>query len=180
MEDCFVAARDGRIALNPEHVDLLLGGTDLLMRLAHAQEPGGSEHAGDVDACLLALAQALESPGGEPASGDAGQAATAPAEAGAPRIEAESTETPDRSDRVLRVTAESLNRLLGLAGESLVESRRMRPFADSLLRLRRLQHESGRALADLHSVLSAHAIDPRAESALAQARRLAADLEQLL
>ena len=47
----------------------------------------------------------------------------------------------DTSDRVLRVTADHLNRLLGLAGESLVESRWLSPFADSLLRLKRLQFD---------------------------------------
>src|SRR5439155_24204353 len=44
-------------------------------------------------------------------------------------------------ERVLRLTAENLNRLLGLAGESLVESRWLRPFADSLQRLKRRQSE---------------------------------------
>ena len=57
------------------------------------------------------------------------------------------------SDRVLRVTAENLNRLLGLAGESLVESRWVKPFAESLLRLKRLQHESGKALDSLRDTL---------------------------
>ncbi len=39
-------------------------------------------------------------------------------------------------DRVVRVTAESLTRLMGLAGESLVQTRRFRPFVESLLLLR--------------------------------------------
>ncbi len=42
------------------------------------------------------------------------------------------------SERVLRLTAENLNRLLGLASESLVESRWLRPFADAMLRLKRV------------------------------------------
>ena len=37
------------------------------------------------------------------------------------------------SDRMLRVSAENLNRLLSLAGESLVESRWIKTFAESLL-----------------------------------------------
>jgi two-component system, chemotaxis family, sensor histidine kinase and response regulator WspE len=40
------------------------------------------------------------------------------------------------ADRVVRVTAESLTRLMGLAGESLVQTRRFRPFVDSLLLLK--------------------------------------------
>ena len=41
------------------------------------------------------------------------------------------------AERVVRVTAESLTRLMGLAGESLVQTRRLRPFVDSLLAARR-------------------------------------------
>ncbi len=51
-----------------------------------------------------------------------------------------------KSDLVLRVTAENLNRLLGLAGESLVESRWLKPFAQSLLRLKRMHYDLGKAI----------------------------------
>ena len=47
--------------------------------------------------------------------------------------------TKDEEDRVVRVSAGSLTRLVGLAGESLVEARQLRPFADSLLVLRESQ-----------------------------------------
>lgn len=47
---------------------------------------------------------------------------------------------PAESDeRVVRVTAQSLSRLMGLAGESLVEARWLQPFAQSLLILKRQQ-----------------------------------------
>jgi two-component system sensor histidine kinase and response regulator WspE len=42
-------------------------------------------------------------------------------------------------ERVLRVSADQLNRLMGLAGESLVESRWLYPYASSLQRLKRQQ-----------------------------------------
>ena len=45
----------------------------------------------------------------------------------------------DEEDRVVRVSAGSLTRLVGLAGESLVEARQLKPFADSLLALRKSQ-----------------------------------------
>lgn len=45
------------------------------------------------------------------------------------------------ADRVLRVTAQNLNRLMGLAGESLVESRWLQPFANSLLQLKINQND---------------------------------------
>ena len=48
---------------------------------------------------------------------------------------------PKTESRVVRVSANSLNRLLALAGESLVESRRLRPFGASVARIKRLHRE---------------------------------------
>jgi two-component system sensor histidine kinase and response regulator WspE len=87
-------------------------------------------------------------------------------------------------DRVLRVTAENLNQLLNLAGESLVASRRLRPFADSLLRLKRQHHQISSSLQQLREALPADVLGPRAQSALAalEARTLETrgDLDQRL
>jgi two-component system sensor histidine kinase and response regulator WspE len=49
-----------------------------------------------------------------------------------------SREPADR-DRVVRVTADSLTRLMGLAGEALVQTHRLRPQVDSLWRIRKRQ-----------------------------------------
>lgn len=47
--------------------------------------------------------------------------------------------SPEASGRVVRVSAESLSRLMGLAGESLVQARQLRPFVDALIGLRSRQ-----------------------------------------
>jgi two-component system sensor histidine kinase and response regulator WspE len=47
--------------------------------------------------------------------------------------------TPEATGRVVRVSAESLSRLMGLAGESLVQARQLRPFVDALVALRARQ-----------------------------------------
>ncbi|MBB3259829.1 two-component system sensor histidine kinase and response regulator WspE [Paraburkholderia bannensis] len=91
------------------------------------------------------------------------EAATQPAaQAGAARRERD-------GDRMLRVRAGTLERLLGLAGESLVESRRMRPFANGLLRVRRAQ---GDVLAALGNFSEHHGdtLGPDARAALAAIR----------
>lgn len=72
---------------------------------------------------------------------------------------------------MVRVTADSLNRLLGLAGESLMEARRLRPFADGLLRLKRLQSDLASAFDNLHAVLPPGSNDAAAVEALAEAQR---------
>jgi two-component system sensor histidine kinase and response regulator WspE len=66
----------------------------------------------------------------------------APAAAGADRAAAPEPPTArplEQADRVVRVSADSLTRLVGLAGESLVETLQLRPFVDGLLTLRAAQ-----------------------------------------
>ena len=87
---------------------------------------------------------------------------------------------PEATDRVLRVSVDNLNRLLGLAGETLVESRWIKPFGESLLRVKRLQYQAGRALDDLRDALSKEAVPARAVSALAEARQRTAECERML
>ncbi|VVE86767.1 hybrid sensor histidine kinase/response regulator [Pandoraea bronchicola] len=80
----------------------------------------------------------------------------------------EDDEGKDHASRALRVSADSLNRLLQLSSEALVASRWSQPFAQSLQRLKRHQHEAGEAL-------------DRVSSALAQAAdRSDEDRQQLL
>ena len=78
------------------------------------------------------------------ASSPAGPSAEVPPSAAPiaepPRPRASTAEI-DEEERVVRVSAGSLSRLVGLAGESLVEARQLRPFVDSLLLLRSLQTE---------------------------------------
>jgi two-component system sensor histidine kinase and response regulator WspE len=73
----------------------------------------------------------------------------------------------DGPDRTLRVAAQNLNRLLGLSGEALVESRWVAPFAESLLRLKRMQREANRRLSHVQERLRPHALDEAAHAGLA-------------
>lgn len=62
----------------------------------------------------------------------------------------------EKADRVVRVTADSLSRLMGLAGESLVRARRFRPFLDSLMGLRERQTRLLETLQHIEERLDAH------------------------
>ena len=62
MEDCLVSAQEGRLLLQPDHIDALLFGTDLLMRIA---TPGGnSVGQPDIDAYVERLNTLLASGAG--------------------------------------------------------------------------------------------------------------------
>src|SRR5207237_9295864 len=60
------------------------------------------------------------------------------------------------------------------------ESRRMRPFAGSLLRLKRMQRESIKALGQLRETLATHPLESTAEITLAEAMRSASACERFL
>ena len=58
MEDCLVSAQEGRLYLQPEHIDALLQGTDLLMRIATP----GSANVGpaEIEAYVALMARLLD------------------------------------------------------------------------------------------------------------------------
>jgi two-component system sensor histidine kinase and response regulator WspE len=87
---------------------------------------------------------------------------------------------PPDGETVVRVTARSLNRLMGLAGESLVQARWLTPFSTSLLKLRK-RHDRLATLLDaaFHDAVAGRPAE-RLAPALADARRAAADCRQEL
>lgn len=84
-------------------------------------------------------------------------------------------------DRVLRISAEQLNRLMGLAGESMVEARWLRPYAESMLRLKHKQWElitlldSGRECLDSGDVEKMARLLREAQRRAAESRHILAD-----
>ena len=135
MEEVFVAAGKGLFKVGPEHADVLLAGTDFLGSIARADDalhPGGpwTDRANQLVSRLTAL---LGTPSSSPLPPQPHGAVAADGPA------APAAAAFDQFDRVVRVSADSLTRLVGLAGESLVEARQLRPFVDSLLALRTTQ-----------------------------------------
>ena len=190
MEDCLVSAQEGRLYLLPEHIDALLQGTDLLMRIA---TPGNTVSTADVEA-YVALMNRLLDPSQIPAPVvapvfDVSQLLLAPQpQAPQPTFEpplaAEPAQRPQRrtesGERVLRVTAERLNSLLDLSSKSLVETQRLKPYLATLQRLKRIQSTSLRALDSLGDQLKVVGLSHEAQEALAEARRLLAESQHVL
>ncbi|WP_363797378.1 hybrid sensor histidine kinase/response regulator [Lysobacter firmicutimachus] len=197
MEDCLVDAQNGRILLDHASIDALLGGVDLLVRIAStpAAEAGAwmQDEAPEALRFRATLAAALAgetsaSAAGAPAipasaQGDAGAAAaSASASAPAPTATAAEAHSADgeAEERVLRIDARNLNRLLGLAGESLVVSRWLDPFVRSLNRLKQLQRDGAQALDRLAEAAPALAQEQRAAALLLQARTALGEAQSLL
>jgi two-component system sensor histidine kinase and response regulator WspE len=260
MEDCFVAAQEGRALLDAAWIDALLRGVDIVARIGNDEDESARDA---VSACVAslqarmadvvphgvamrrdALPPAAATPAANPARVDAPAPApsvatepqTAPADADhdadaafnllASALRAEATpasaapvsttanasaftsapvsatsfatasasasaaasaSTSNEASapatdpgRMLRVRADNLDRLLSLSGESLVESRWLKPFAQSMLRVKRVQRDGSRALDQLHETLADLKLDPRAHAALEELRRLTAESQHLL
>ena len=163
MEDLFVAAQTGDVVLGQSQIDLLLQGVDLLKAIATSPDL----ESGSQDAAWQAEADRLAAALGQSGAAAGGPQPSAPLPAA---IEAHQPE-PEPLNRALRVSADNLNRLLDLAGESLVESRRLRPFGQALVRLKRLQRDTAAAIDALHAALPTELLDERARLALESAQQ---------
>jgi len=203
MEECFVGAQRAELQLTPAHIDVLLRGVDLLIRVGDAKTDAPVTRA-DIDGFVRRLASPA-SAARETAASDGTHAdqdvdvyaqlqAQLQAEALAQRQEAPATDPaapPDapaqpashasarHPDRMLRVRAANLDRVLSLSGEVLVESRWLKPFATSMLRIKRTQRDTSRALDALYDTLADH-LDDAALSALADVRTALNDMQHTL
>ncbi|PXX30348.1 CheA signal transduction histidine kinase [Burkholderia pyrrocinia] len=194
MEECFVAAQAGTIALTATHVDVLLAGVDLLVRVGDPQGPPVSPTEIDVFAAALTGADAAQTiqavvvpPSAVPyrehdgaANESVGAGATVP-----PLAVSGTVPDPVQAGRVAgagamrRVRADTLNRLLSLSGESLVESRWLKPFAESMLRVKRAQRDAARSL-DLMYEQFADDLDAGMLASMNEVRHMLNDLQRSL
>ncbi len=190
MEDAFVAAQKGELVLEATHIDELLKATDLLSGIA--------EHAGDaawLDQQAAAIDQAVERlrnlesldtrRGDEAASpGPAVPSETGDDEgaeaASEPPAEAPPQPAARVQDNAIRVSAEALNRLMGLAGEVQVEARWLRPFAESLQQVKFRQTELIGLLDRLRDMLDNPRVDDYVKTVLIEALHKAGHCRQAL
>ncbi len=202
MEDCFVAAQKGSVNVRDaatlrRTIDLMLAGVDLLDRLATMPELELAAQGSELDqqiASFTSSVAALMNGAGNAAAPDSTQNISTPP------LENASSETqeftglkpspmteqpgpvvvsPSR-DRALRITAENLNRLLALAGEAQVEARRLRPFADTMFRLKRQLAELTQSLDSVRESLGALELDQQTRIRLLATQQKLAESRQYL
>ena len=133
LEEYFCALQRGQASVSHEAIDLLLHLVDLVKQCT--QLPFGAAQR-----WLSANASTFE------AHAAALLALAIDEELSLPTPMVSAIEQGWR-EPLLRITAHKLNRLMGLAGEALVESKWLEPFTNSLLQLRRQQGEISTALA---------------------------------
>ncbi|MBW4493189.1 MAG: response regulator [Oscillatoria princeps RMCB-10] len=234
MEDCFAAAQNKTITLNPDDVDVLLQGVDLLANISQVSdaELAGwlAEHQADFQGTQGEIA-AILNPGAKPqpvrekakpAEGlretpassasflpavSAPSAVAIPSQVSAlpssdmaaassaspPPAPPQDRKRPERAkksslaseksaaqDRVVRVSADNLNRIMGLAGESLIEANWLQPFADSMMSLKSRLRELSRNLEQLQDAFDRNLERQEGKEYLEQARICEQECVQLL
>jgi two-component system, chemotaxis family, sensor histidine kinase and response regulator WspE len=165
MEDCFVAAQNRTLQLNSNFIDVLFRGVDELQSLSQASDrdlPSWlTQHNAAIESIqsnihslrnpgivqsIAVLPEAsrqdhwvvpaIETPSSSPSSNHATATINGATSHTAATIQ----------DRVVRVSADNLNRIMGLAGESLIEANSLPAFADSLMQVRRHQIQLAESL----------------------------------
>ncbi|MBN8559933.1 MAG: response regulator [Leptolyngbya sp. UWPOB_LEPTO1] len=170
MEDCFVAAQNRSLILTAELVDSLLSGVDLLQYLSQVSDqdlPNWIEHHQAAIAAVQSSIQTLRKsptqvsdvallPIASPQQ-SLNLNQLSPIQNGKDLNSSDSStqDSAPSSQRVVRVSADNLTRMMGLAGESLIEANALPAFADSLRQVRSRQIELSTTLETLEPHVNA-------------------------
>ncbi|MEH2107436.1 hybrid sensor histidine kinase/response regulator [Nostoc sp.] len=184
MEDCFVAAQEGKVTLTADRIDVLLQGVDMLLRIAETFTANPNlqmlENIG-IQSLVSAIANIL--------TPEATSTEIHPLVTTAQLEDNQQTtlispspleELGITQNRAVRMSTENLNRLMGLAGESLVEANLLEPFANSLLKLRKNQGELSNLLEKLQDLLGNYHLDRQIKETLSATHQKANECYQMM
>ncbi|WP_455209056.1 response regulator [Kaarinaea lacus] len=201
LEDCFVAAQRRQIELTSSHIDLLLKAVDMIVQIAHMDESETTQwltqNQDTISSIKHQIATILSGELTAPTAGDKPikeavnkqvarvtktkrTSAKADVTGVSSKVSEETKTVRDIEERVIRVNADRLTRIMGLSSEMLVESGRLRPFADSMLLLKRRQLELSNLLESIKDSIEHTPTSERTRLQLLNAQRKLADCRVLL
>ncbi|PAW79392.1 MAG: hypothetical protein B9S32_02290 [Verrucomicrobia bacterium Tous-C9LFEB] len=208
MEDAFVAAQEGKFTLTAAHVDVLLRAVDFFAKLKVLPEeeinPWLTAQEGELQSLQGEIRQFLgeEAPPAAVAESTAASvpipapeaepapvapvvpvatttAAPTPAPATAP-APAEKTESAEDRNKAVRVTAETLDQLLSIAAETLVETSHLEPYVGNLETIRKAQIRLAGLLSEMHTSMATGIPPEEAEALWHEAHRRLNDTIRLI
>ncbi|MFA7159435.1 MAG: hybrid sensor histidine kinase/response regulator [Kiritimatiellia bacterium] len=165
LEDSFVAAQQDKITITASQTDHLLAGVDFLLKISKCSDEeisGGTPALQPETEKILEKLASVKSarPPSAKSEAPASPAPEAPAaekqitESGSKTEAAEQQERkPEAHAQTVRVTAEHLNRILGLVDESTVQMRWLEPFISRMTALKKKQGAIDRRLDGLRLML---------------------------
>lgn len=150
MEDIFVAVQEGRLKITPQLVDVMLEGVDIFTGISKQPENRIASYVDEHEALMGSLGEKItalssapaEPPGHLPVAGSEERPFVPPVPDRPPEpfLTDRSQETVNS---VVRVSAETLDALIVIAGEFIVESSRHDPLLKSMMYLKKVDTELG-------------------------------------
>ena len=205
MEDCFVAAQKNELTLISADIDVLLNGVDMMSHVAKLDEADlaswTEKNGAELDSLVLAIEGILtgERPGvivnardDVSGSNSVDEEQAVPAELTSDSAKKSAADNsadspPDKApslaevkDRVLRVSTERMDRLLGLAGEAMVEARWLHPHIEAMQRFKRFQFDLVSELDNLREKLNEANLAPALELSIVGLQRKAVKQRETL
>ncbi len=197
MEDVLVAAQRGSESVGSERIDQLLAGTDLLAGLASVSESDltswSEEHHQAIDEIVALLGAAMPnapaalpsaaeapSPGSPAPKGESAspKASAAPTPSAAPVSLSSAMEA-----KTVRLAADSVDRMMRLAGEMTIQARRLESTRDPMLAMKEHLLDLDETLELLEEEIGANAklaaARERARGAVTRAQRQIAGSEEI-
>ncbi len=176
MEDCFLYLESHPDRLSNNAIDILLEVVDFFAGLIKVPKEFIHEHLSQQGEAIAHLTSSLvaivEGKEVEPTIVPRGD--QRPAES-LPRT------IPSKSeDRVLRVSTKSVNSLMGLAGESMVESLWLQPFGEALTSLKQIHAEMAQSVDQIRESLKSEDVDARVNHYLGNLHHHASVCQQTL
>lgn len=169
IEDGFVAGQEKKLTYNSDMVDCLLKAIDIIKSISDSTLDNktywleSTENIQTYSSCMVNVRKILTGDfvkcKGSSCTSDSGQTEDdTPIVKSDDKSESASDPAPvvpanDTTQSSIKINASALNRLMGLAGESIIESRRLRPYADSMLALKRRQIEMISQIDKIHEHL---------------------------
>ena len=200
LEDCFVAAQRRDIQLSSEHIDLLLEAVDTIVKIAHLDDEQSRQWlrknkklVDELQENLRAILAGKVLPGKktpkkrvvkkvadnknvrrEPQPKSSIDLQNAEAEV------SESSEGATSDERVIRINADRLTRIMGLSSEIMVESGWLRPFTDSMVLLKRRHAEMSNLLDSVKESIEQTIVSESTRIQLVDAMKKLSDCRSML
>ncbi|MES3024368.1 MAG: hybrid sensor histidine kinase/response regulator [Pseudomonadota bacterium] len=164
MEDAFVAAQQGRLALTPARIDALLAGVDLIMQFSTLSDAAlqdwlaaNTQRIGGTLAAIVGIASIESAPplAGAPAFLPSPAPTPTPPPAPSPAEPGPEAGAPPAPAPAAKAVQQNFDRLLGLASESRINAHQMQPFVQSLQRFKRNQASLVKSIEQVHEAIVA-------------------------
>jgi two-component system sensor histidine kinase and response regulator WspE len=154
MEDAFIAAQLGKLALTPNRVDVLLAGVDLILQASRLQDSGVDAWLADNGNQIKSTLNAIATIAFLPEPIDLSPPAPPPVAAPAPAVAEEEAPAARQVAHAPMKNAQNFDKLLSLASESRINAHQMHPFIQNMQRFKRNQTSLFSLIEQLHEAIS--------------------------